>query len=209
MITMNLREIITDAIRYPIVDIRKFLIFCVLIILMSLSTIIPSYGVNNGTLNIILTLVYDGNKKTAYSMSKVQFKHIIKQYEQMLKNNNNSTNKDIYSKNEMINQRIVQAKALHTSFSTDDNISDNNNDSNSNNISLHDLASSIKQQLSAQKIAQQKSMSKPVSKTIQKVSNKPLTLKDKVKAMKEGIISTKNDNISSQNKNQLQQRLHF
>ena len=54
---MNLREILTDAIKYPISDTRKFLIFCALIIIMSLSTIIPSYGVNNATLNIILSLV--------------------------------------------------------------------------------------------------------------------------------------------------------
>jgi hypothetical protein len=54
---MNLREIIMDAIKYPISDTRKFLIFCVLIILMSLSTVIPSYGVKNSTLDIILTLV--------------------------------------------------------------------------------------------------------------------------------------------------------
>ncbi len=54
---MNLREIITDAIKYPISDTRKFLIFCVLIILMSLSTILPSYGVKNDTLTIILSLV--------------------------------------------------------------------------------------------------------------------------------------------------------
>ena len=54
---MNLREIITDAIKYPISDTRKFLIFCILIILMSLSTILPSYGFNNSTLSIILTLV--------------------------------------------------------------------------------------------------------------------------------------------------------
>ncbi len=54
---MNLREIIMDAIKYPISDTRKFLIFCVLIILMSLSTILPSYGVENDTLSIILSLV--------------------------------------------------------------------------------------------------------------------------------------------------------
>ena len=54
---MNLREIITDAIKYPISDTRKFLIFCVLIILMNLSSILPSYGVKNGTLSIILTVV--------------------------------------------------------------------------------------------------------------------------------------------------------
>ncbi|MBE6489874.1 MAG: DUF4013 domain-containing protein [Methanobrevibacter sp.] len=54
---MDLREIIVDAIKYPISDTRKFLIFCVLIILMSLSTILPSYGVRDGTLSIILTLV--------------------------------------------------------------------------------------------------------------------------------------------------------
>jgi hypothetical protein len=54
---MNLREILTDAIKYPISDTRKFLIFCVLIILMSLSTVLPSYGLNVGTLAIILSLV--------------------------------------------------------------------------------------------------------------------------------------------------------
>lgn len=54
---MNLREIIMDAIKYPISDTRKFLIFCALIILITLSTVIPSYGVKNGTLTIILTLV--------------------------------------------------------------------------------------------------------------------------------------------------------
>ena len=54
---MNLREIIMDAIKYPISDTRKFLIFCVLIILMSLSTVLPSYGVKNGTVSIILSLV--------------------------------------------------------------------------------------------------------------------------------------------------------
>ena len=54
---MNLREIIVDAIKYPISDTRKFLIFCVLVILMSLSTILPSYGVKNDTLSIILSLV--------------------------------------------------------------------------------------------------------------------------------------------------------
>ena len=54
---MNLREIIMDAIKYPISDTRKFLIFCVLIILMSLSTILPSYGVKDGTVSIILSLV--------------------------------------------------------------------------------------------------------------------------------------------------------
>ena len=54
---MNLREIIMDAIKYPISDTRKFAIFCVLTIIMSLSTILPSYGVKNGTLDIILTLV--------------------------------------------------------------------------------------------------------------------------------------------------------
>ena len=54
---MNLREIITDAIKYPISDPQKFLIFCVLVILMSLSTILPSYGVNNSTVSIILALV--------------------------------------------------------------------------------------------------------------------------------------------------------
>lgn len=54
---MNLREIIMDAIKYPVSDTRKFLIFCALIILMSLSTIIPSYGIKNSTLTIILSLV--------------------------------------------------------------------------------------------------------------------------------------------------------
>ena len=54
---MNLREIIMDAIKYPISDTRKFLIFCVLIILMSLSTILPSYGIKNNTLTLILTIV--------------------------------------------------------------------------------------------------------------------------------------------------------
>ncbi len=54
---MNLREILTDAIKYPISDTRKFLIFCVLIILMSLSTVLPSYGLKDGTLAIILSLV--------------------------------------------------------------------------------------------------------------------------------------------------------
>ncbi len=54
---MNLREIIMDAIKYPIRDTRKFLIFCVLIILMSLSTILPSYGLKNDTLSLILSLV--------------------------------------------------------------------------------------------------------------------------------------------------------
>ena len=54
---MNLREIITDAVKYPISDTRKFLIFCILIILASLSTILPSYGINNSTLSIILTIV--------------------------------------------------------------------------------------------------------------------------------------------------------
>ena len=57
MINLNLREIIIDAIKYPISDIRKFLIFCALIIIMSLSTVLPSYGVKNNTLSIILTLV--------------------------------------------------------------------------------------------------------------------------------------------------------
>ena len=54
---MNLREIIVDAIKYPISDPRKFLIFCVLIILMSLSTVLPSYGLKDGTVTLILTLV--------------------------------------------------------------------------------------------------------------------------------------------------------
>ena len=54
---MNSREIITDAIKYPISDVRKFLIFCALIIIMSLSTILPSYGLKNSTLTIILSLV--------------------------------------------------------------------------------------------------------------------------------------------------------
>ena len=54
---MNLREIIMDAIKYPISDTRKFLIFCALIILMSLSTVLPSYGLKDGTLAIILSLV--------------------------------------------------------------------------------------------------------------------------------------------------------
>ena len=46
---MNLREIIMDAVIYPISDTRKFAIFCGLTIIMSLSTILPSYGVKNGT----------------------------------------------------------------------------------------------------------------------------------------------------------------
>ena len=54
---MNLREIIMDAIKFPISDTRKFLIFCALIILMSLSTVLPSYGVKDSTLSLILTLV--------------------------------------------------------------------------------------------------------------------------------------------------------
>lgn len=54
---MNLREIIIDAIKYPIGDTRKFLIFCALISLMSLSTILPSYGFNNDTVSIILSIV--------------------------------------------------------------------------------------------------------------------------------------------------------
>ena len=54
---MNLREIILDAVKYPISDPQKFAIFCVLTIIMSLSTVLPSYGVKNGTLDIILTLV--------------------------------------------------------------------------------------------------------------------------------------------------------
>ena len=44
---MNLREIIMDAIKFPISDTRKFLIFCALIIIMSLSTVLPSYGVSS------------------------------------------------------------------------------------------------------------------------------------------------------------------
>ena len=54
---MNLREIIMDAIKYPISDTQKFLIFCALVILMNLSTIIPSYGLKNSTLTLILSLV--------------------------------------------------------------------------------------------------------------------------------------------------------
>ena len=54
---MNLREIIMDAVKYPISDTRKFLIFCVLIILMSLSTVLPSYGLKDGTITTILMLV--------------------------------------------------------------------------------------------------------------------------------------------------------
>jgi hypothetical protein len=54
---MKLREIITDAIKYPISDSRKFLIFCVLIVLMSLSTILPSYGLKDSTSTIVLSLV--------------------------------------------------------------------------------------------------------------------------------------------------------
>ena len=54
---MNLREIILDAVKYPISDPQKFAIFCVLTIIMSLSTVLPSYGIKNGTLDIILTLV--------------------------------------------------------------------------------------------------------------------------------------------------------
>ena len=54
---MNLREIIEDAIKYPISDYRKFLIFCVLTLLISLSTIVPSYGFDDSTLVIVLTLV--------------------------------------------------------------------------------------------------------------------------------------------------------
>ena len=57
VINMNLREIIIDAIKYPISDTRKFLIFCALIILTSLSTILPSYGLKDGTLTIILSLM--------------------------------------------------------------------------------------------------------------------------------------------------------
>ena len=57
VINMNLREIIIDAIKYPISDTRKFLIFCALIILMSLSTVLPSYGVKNDTLSLILSIV--------------------------------------------------------------------------------------------------------------------------------------------------------
>lgn len=54
---MNLREIIMDAIKYPISDTRKFLIFCALICIMSLSSILPSYGFNNDTVSLILTVV--------------------------------------------------------------------------------------------------------------------------------------------------------
>ena len=54
---MKLREIIMDAIKYPNSDTRKYLIFCVLIILMSLSTILPPYGLKNDTLTLILSLV--------------------------------------------------------------------------------------------------------------------------------------------------------
>ena len=54
---MNLREIILDAIKYPFSDTRKFLIFCALIILMSLSSVLPSYGIKDGTFAIILSLV--------------------------------------------------------------------------------------------------------------------------------------------------------
>lgn len=54
---MNLREIITDAIKFPISDTRKFLIFCALIIIMSLSIVLPSYGLKNNTLALILSLV--------------------------------------------------------------------------------------------------------------------------------------------------------
>ena len=54
---MNLREIILDAIKYPVSDTRKFLIFCALIILMSLSSVLPSYGIKDGTFAIILSLV--------------------------------------------------------------------------------------------------------------------------------------------------------
>lgn len=54
---MNLREIILDAIKYPISDTRKFLIFCALICLMSLSTILPSYGFKNDTVSIILSIM--------------------------------------------------------------------------------------------------------------------------------------------------------
>ena len=54
---MNLREIIIDAIKYPISDTRKFLIFCALVIIMSLSTILPSYGLKDGTWALILSLV--------------------------------------------------------------------------------------------------------------------------------------------------------
>ena len=57
VINMNLREIITDAIKYPISDTRKFLIFCALITLMSLSTMLPSYGFNNDTVSLILSIV--------------------------------------------------------------------------------------------------------------------------------------------------------
>ena len=54
---MNLREIIMDSIKFPISDTRKFLIFCALIIIMSLSTVLPSYGVKNDTLTLVLSIV--------------------------------------------------------------------------------------------------------------------------------------------------------
>jgi hypothetical protein len=56
VININLREIIIDAIKYPISDTRKFLIFCALISIMSLSTILPSYGFNNDTVSTILSI---------------------------------------------------------------------------------------------------------------------------------------------------------
>lgn len=54
---MNLKEIITDAVKYPLIDTQKFLIFCALTIIMSLSTILPSYGFKNDTASIVLTVV--------------------------------------------------------------------------------------------------------------------------------------------------------
>lgn len=53
MINVNLGEII----KYPINNTRKFLILCVLIILMNLSTILPLYSLNEGILSFMTLII--------------------------------------------------------------------------------------------------------------------------------------------------------
>ena len=54
---MGLSDIITDAIKYPFLDIKKFLIVGVISLLAGISNIFIAFGVNNFALNAIATVI--------------------------------------------------------------------------------------------------------------------------------------------------------
>ena len=71
---MSLSQIITDSIKYPFSDLKKFAIVGIIALLAGISNVFPTLGVDNGAvllIGIVISLIFALNISTIVLWNKV------------------------------------------------------------------------------------------------------------------------------------------